>query len=138
MTANSFQSEEFKLKCQFWFSEDALLSKYLRKIFSLKPGWLDVRGYKYHNKFHHLVKRFQASLDKSWNFVTKENIHLIKNIHKVVIPESLNDLADLLNESLSDPEVLKVMEEEYNLYDGEDIRYEYYRDVLLRYRDQIR
>ena len=46
--------------------------------------------------------------------------------------------ADLLNGSLSDPEVLKVMEEEYNLYDGEDIRYGYYRDVLLRYRDQIR
>ena len=45
--------------------------------------------------------------------------------------------SDLLNESLSDPEVLKVMEEEYNLYDGEDIRYGYYRDVLLRYRDQM-
>lgn len=81
MTANSFQSGEFKLKCQFWFSKDALLSKYLRKIFSLKPRWLNVRVYQSHDKFHHLVKRFQALLDKSWNFVRQENMNFIKNIH---------------------------------------------------------
>lgn len=80
MTANSFQTGEFKLKCQFWFSEDGLLSKYLRKIFSLKPRWLEVRVYKCHGKFHHLVERLQALLDKSWNFIMQENT-LITNIH---------------------------------------------------------